>query len=885
MSSYSKSTDFAAKDSLPSGNANKVVSGTEINTEFNAIETAVNSKANTASPTFTGIVSAGTVNIDGGNIDGTVIGSASAAAGTFTTITGTAITGTSLVIGAADVTEAELEILDGATVTTAELNVLDGITATTAELNILDGVTATFTELNVLDGITATTAELNYTDGVTSAIQTQLNTKAPLASPTFTGTATLPTVDINAGNIDGTVIGAAAAAAGSFTTVTASGAITGASLVIGAADVSEAELEILDGATVTTAELNVLDGITATTAELNYTDGVTSAIQTQMDLKAPLADPNFTGTAEVGTMDIASGSITDSSGAIDFGNENLSTTGTFSCGTLTASGEITANGGIALGDNDKAIFGAGSDLQIYHDGSNSYVKDAGTGDLYLQGSSNVQIESAAGANMIYATAGAQVRLFYNGSPKLDTTSTGIDVTGTATMDGLTVDAAGDVAFGTKFFWDASAESLGIGTSSPSETLSVENVSNNAILLNSPANRYNAVGFQSAGVDKWWMGRADTDIIAGNAFFIGGDAGNATDAGGFSARLVIDSSGNVGIGTSSPASLVAGGSSPVLSIGGADATLTTGEKAGSLSFISADTSFTPTYADGIASEIVCVSDSAVGGAYGLAFYTATTGGSNRGERMRIDSSGNLLVGTTTTDRTASPGITLAPAGFIDVSRSGTIAGRFTRKVNDGSLIDFRKESTTVGSISVTGSATAYNTSSDYRLKEDDVPMTGATERVKALRPINFAWKATGERVDGFFAHEAQEVVPECVTGTKDAMMDEEYEVTPAVYEDVIIPAVEAVEGVEAVEAVEAVDAVYDEKGELVSEAIEAVEAVEGVEAVEAQEETTKSVLVTEAVMGTRSVPDMQGIDQSKLVPLLTATIQELIERIEALEAGA
>ena len=64
MSSYSKSTDFAAKDSLPSGNANKVVSGTEINTEFNAIETAVNSKANTASPTFTGIVSAGTVNID-----------------------------------------------------------------------------------------------------------------------------------------------------------------------------------------------------------------------------------------------------------------------------------------------------------------------------------------------------------------------------------------------------------------------------------------------------------------------------------------------------------------------------------------------------------------------------------------------------------------------------------------------------------------------------------------------------------------------------------------------------------------------------------------------------------------------------------------------------
>ena len=83
------------------------------------------------------------------------------------------------------------------------------------------------------------------------------------------------------------------------------------------------------------------------------------------------------------------------------------------------------------------------------------------------------------------------------------------------------------------------------------------------------------------------------------------------------------------------------------------------------------------------------------------------------------------------------------------------------------------------------------------------------------------------VNGFLAHELAEVVPEAVTGTKDAMRDEEYEVTPAVVDD------------------------------------------EGNE-------------TTAAVMGTRSVPDMQGIDQSKLVPLLTATIQELIARIEALE---
>ena len=72
------------------------------------------------------------------------------------------------------------------TATAAELNVLDGVTATTAELNILDGVTATTAEINTLDGITATVTELNYTDGVTSAIQTQLDAKASLVSPTFT---------------------------------------------------------------------------------------------------------------------------------------------------------------------------------------------------------------------------------------------------------------------------------------------------------------------------------------------------------------------------------------------------------------------------------------------------------------------------------------------------------------------------------------------------------------------------------------------------------------------------------------------------------------------------------------------------------------------------
>jgi hypothetical protein len=94
---------------------------------------------------------------------------------------------------------AELNIMDGVTATTAELNIMDGVTATTAELNIMDGVTASTAELNIMDGVTATTAELNYVDGVTSAIQTQLNAKSPIASPTFTGTVTIPGFTVSGG--------------------------------------------------------------------------------------------------------------------------------------------------------------------------------------------------------------------------------------------------------------------------------------------------------------------------------------------------------------------------------------------------------------------------------------------------------------------------------------------------------------------------------------------------------------------------------------------------------------------------------------------------------------------------------------------------------------
>jgi hypothetical protein len=107
--------------------------------------------------------------------------------------------------------------------------------------------------------------------------------------------------------------------------------------------------------------------------------------------------------------------------------------GNFSAGTVTADG-------LSLGDNDKATFGAGNDLEIYHNGSNSYVQDTGTGKLHITSNgTGVSIDKGTSELMATFDIDGAVTLYHDSAAKLATTSTGIDVTGTATMDGLTVD--------------------------------------------------------------------------------------------------------------------------------------------------------------------------------------------------------------------------------------------------------------------------------------------------------------------------------------------------------------------------------------------------------------------------------------------------------------
>ena len=173
--------------------------------------------------------------------------------------------------------------------------------------------------------------------------------------------------------------------------------------------------------------------------------------------------------------------------------------------------------------------------------------------------------------------------------------------------------------------------------------------------------------------------------------------------------------------------------------------------------------------------------------------------NGSEKMRIASDGNVFVGKTSGGQN-DVGIKMEGAnGAILCTRDGAVAGIFTRKNTDGEVIRIMSNTSTVGTISISGSSTAYNTSSDYRLKENETSISDGITRLKTLKPYRFNFKEYPDTtVDGFFAHEVSNVVPEAISGEKDGK-------------------------------------------------------------------------------------EMQGIDQSKLVPLLTSALQEAITKIETLEA--
>ena len=258
------------------------------------------------------------------------------------TVTGTLANFNTAVSDADLASLAGVETLTNKTLTLPKINEDVALTTSATELNYVDGVTSAIqtqlnnkqaivanvsdTEIGYLDGVTsaiqtqlngkqATVAnvsdvEIGYLDGVTSAIQTQLDAKAPLASPTFTGTVTLPSGTVTSTMIlDGTIAN---------TDINASAAIDWTKLGISS---------------------------TVSSTEIGYVDGVTSAIQTQLDAKAPLAAPAFTGTASAVNLTI-SGDLTVNGTTTNINSTNLVVEDkNIVVGDVATPSDITADGG------------------------------------------------------------------------------------------------------------------------------------------------------------------------------------------------------------------------------------------------------------------------------------------------------------------------------------------------------------------------------------------------------------------------------------------------------------------------------------------------------------------------------------------------------------
>ena len=509
--------------------------------------------------------------------------------------------------------------------------------------------------------------------------------------------------------------------------------------------------------------------VNTTNKSVHVHDGVTTG-----GIEAARADLGNVSDASLNTALAGNtlSSLTITSADINGGTIDGTTIGSASpaaiTGTAITGTSFVSSGNMSFADNAKAIFGAGSDLQIYHTGGNSNIVDNGTGNLVLQtNGTSVKLQKGATETLAEFKIDDAVDLYHNNNLKLATTATGIDVTGTVTADGLTVESSGkaaalfkgytsvtgvnavnngeilignnpsfqgrisyegqgngvlyiensysnnaadtifrarssgtaqnklriagngnisfyeDLGVTPKFFWDASAERLGLGTISPSAKLTISDsgsslFSPNAYIAGATADVMR-LGFDSGG--------ARTNIVSGRDSGTSGATNGymafetRQGGGGMNEAMRITSTGSVGIGTSSPA------------------------RQFHLHDASGDNNFHITNSttgllgtDGFSIVSQSTTNDVLFNQRESANLRIFTAGA---ERLRIDASGNLLVGRTSSSGVDTDGHVLWGNGISYQSATSNSAQFINRNGTDGAITTFYKNGASVGSIGTIG----------------------------------------------------------------------------------------------------------------------------------------------------------------------------------------
>jgi len=631
-------------------------------------------------------------------------------------IDGTAVTSTA----------AELNILDGVTATAAEINTLDGITATVAELNILDGVTSTATELNIVDGDTAATATtladadrvvVNDAGVMKQVALTDFETYFEGALDTLSNVTTVGA--LNAGSITS---GFGAIDNGS-SNITTTGTVTYGSLSDGVITITafadeddmvsnsatliptqQSVKAYVDSQVATANELSELTDVNLTTpadASLLFYDTTTSKwIDNVVSGDITIAD---TGVAAISSgvivnddinasaaISVSKTALTAGTGltlstdtlAIDSTVATLTGTQTLTNKTLTSPVLNTGVSGTAFLDDDTfatataSTLASSESIKAYVDSVVGGVSSNSIADA--DGDTKIQVEESADEDIIrFDAAAAEI---------MTIDSSGVDISGDLTVDT------------NRLYVDSTNDRVGIALSTPPHRFSVGAANDDGIALYDGTNDLATIFRENN--DQARFSLLDTGTVKVRLSSKPSDAN------------YINNGGNVGIGTSSPDQLlhISAAADPAIRIENTDTTATAGQTIGKIEFEGQDAS---TNAAGVRA-LIDAQYAGVGGQGRLKFQLAQENSAslsdslhlnyglqqfftNGSEAMRIDSSGNVLVGKTSSDNGATVGIEMTATDKLYVTDSASSPIIANRLASDGNVIAVQKDGTSVGVI--------------------------------------------------------------------------------------------------------------------------------------------------------------------------------------------